>query len=410
MQLGDRAEAEDFVASACFRLGPPRLVGVELEWIVQQAHDPSARIEARHLAAALGDHAPPTIHPDSPHLPLPAGSTVTVEPGGQVEISTPPCSALADLLARADRDAAAVAELVAGAGLRLAHTGSDPHRPPTRLVRSPRYDAMHDHYQDEGPCGARMMCSTAAVQVCLDAGGAGQLARRWSALYAFGPALVAAFANSPVLAGLPPGWVSTRMAQWAGIGRGRAPLVAATGWEDDPPASYARHALEQPVLCVRRATGGWLRPVGLTFADWIRGAPGLAAPTSDDLVYHLTTLFPPVRPQGYLEVRYLDAQPAGRWPLPLAVLVALLADDATTDAALDLAGPVVGRWEVAARCGLADPVLAATAAALFELACHRLPGTGAPAWLCRELEWVTERQVRRGLGVADAEPLAPEGS
>lgn len=406
MQLSDRADAEAFIASVCFTHGPPRRIGVELEWVVQHVDEPSAALDARHIADALGDHAPYTIAPGSPNRKLPAGSSVTVEPGGQVEVSTPPCDSLADLLDTGAIDIAEITALLGAAGLRLAHSGMDPYREPTRLVFSPRYDAMYDHYVHEGPCGARMMCSSAAVQVCFDAGTADQVPRRWSVLYALGPVLVAAFANSPMMAGVPTGWASTRMAQWAGIGRGAMPPVALSGWDADPAASYARHALEQPVLCVRRATDCWLRPQGLTFAGWLDGVePGLPRPTTEDLAYHLTTLFPPVRPQGHLEVRYLDAQPAGRWPLPVAVLAALLADDATTDSALDLAAPTVGRWESAARCGLADPVLAAAASAVFELACRRLPGIGAPGWLCRELESVTERRVRLGLGAAVEDPL-----
>jgi glutamate--cysteine ligase len=406
MELDGRADAEAFVASTCFTLRSPRRVGVELEWIVQHADDPTARLDARHLADALGVYAPRTIAPASPALPLPCGSALTVEPGGQVEVSTPPFESIGELIDTASADTAAVEGLLAEAGLRLAHTGSDPHREPDRLVFSPRYDAMYDHYQLEGPCGARMMCCTAAVQVCLDAGTAQRVAHRWSALHALGPVLVAAFANSPRLAGVASGFASSRMAQWAGIGRGAHPPVGATGWDGDPATSYARHALEQQVLCVRCPSGPWLRPAGLTFGAWLDGVhPDLPRPTTEDLAYHLTTLFPPVRPQGHLEVRYLDAQPAGRWPLPLAVLTALLADDATTDAAVALAAPSVGRWDAAARCGLADPVLASVAVGVFELACRRLAGTDAPAWLVRELESVTERRVRLGLGVAVDDPL-----
>ena len=406
VHLHDRADAEAYIASVCFKHGPPRRVGVELEWIVQHAHDPGRPLDAGHLADALGVHAPTTIRPDSPNTALPAGSTLTVEPGGQVEISTPPCESLSELLATATRDTAAVTDLVTAAGLRLADTGTDPYRPPRRLVHSPRYDAMYNHYQREGPGGARMMCGTAAVQVSLDAGTPAQVGRRWAALYALGPVLVAAFANSPRLAGGATGWASTRMALWAGIGRAAAPPVPTDG--ADPATIYARHALGLPLLCVRRAGGGWYEPPpGLTFADWVDGALPVR-PTTDDLAYHLTTLFPPVRPQGHLEVRYVDAQPAGRWPLPVAVVVALLADDPTTDAALDLAAPVAGRWEAAARHGLADPGLAAAAAAVFDLACRRLPDVGAPGWLQAELESVTEHRVRRGLGAAVEGALVPD--
>ena len=71
----------------------------------------------------------------------------------------------------------------------------------------------------------------------------------------------------------------------------------------------------------------------MTFADWIAAGAGDhgPAPTYDDLDYHLTTLFPVVRPRGYLEVRYLDQQPGDGWIAPLALLAALLSTPATID-------------------------------------------------------------------------------
>jgi glutamate--cysteine ligase len=397
-QLHNRAAAEAYVASVCFKHGPPRLLGVELEWIVQHADDPHRPLDAVRLADALGVHAPPTIRHDSPNTPLPAGSAVTVEPGGQVEISTPACSSLTELLDVAGRDTAAVTELITAAGLRLADTAIDPYRPPTRLVHTPRYDAMYESYRREGPSGAYMMCSTAAVQPCLDVGEPGQL--RWQALYALGPVLVAAFANSPMSNGRVTGWASTRMALWEDIDGGACP-PGVDG--PNPVGSYARHVLDLPLVCVRRPGGNWLAPSGSSFADWLDGALAGALPdppTTEDLDYHLTTVFPPVRPRGHLEVRYLDAQPQGRWPLPLAVLAALLADDASTEASIELAAPTAHRWHDAARRGLADRRLVATATAVFELACRRLPSLDPPTWLQRELELVTDSRVRRGLSAA----------
>jgi glutamate--cysteine ligase len=96
-RFADRAEAEAYVASVCFKHGPPKLFGVELEWTVHHAEDPVQKLDKNRLAAALGEHAPPTLVPDSPQRPLPSGTPLTVEPGGQVEISTPPCTSLPDL-------------------------------------------------------------------------------------------------------------------------------------------------------------------------------------------------------------------------------------------------------------------------------------------------------------------------
>ena len=124
-------------------------------------------------------------------------------------------------------------------------------------------------------------------------------------------------------------------------------------------------------------------------------------PSTADLDYHLTTLFPPVRPQGYLEVRYLDTQPVGQWLAPVAVVAALLADPAVTAAARDACAPTVGRWLQAAQRGLRDDVLAAAASTVFELACQALPALDAPTEVQLLVEEITEQRVRRGSCPAD---------
>jgi len=127
-------------------------------------------------------------------------------------------------------------------------------------------------------------------------------------------------------------------------------------------------------VCVRRPGRPWDAPPGITFADWIDGALP-EPPRTDDLDYHLGLLFPPVRPRGYLEVRFLDAQPAEEWFAPVAVMAALLDDDKATDAARDACEPVAGRWIDAARQGLADPEIARAARTVLDVTAAALHTT-----------------------------------
>jgi len=395
--LRNREEAEFYVASVCFKHGPPQLLGAELEWVVQHSGNPHRLLQARHLADALGPYAPQSLAPGNTPVPLPHGSTVTVEPGGQLEISSPPCTSLTELIATVDGDTAALIDLLDPAGLVLTDSGSDPYRPARRLIDIPRYAAMETAFDRIGPMGRAMMCSTAAVQVCVDAGTAEEVTQRWAALHDLGPVLLAAFANSPWLGGVPTGWMSSRMQAWFALDPVRTRPRPA---HPDPAADWARRALDTPVLCQRRPGDSWDVPIGVTFADWLSGAlPG--QPSTADLDYHLTTLFPPVRPHGHLEVRYLDAQPAGQWLVPVAVVAALLADPTVTAAARDACAPAVGRWFEAARNGLRDGVLAAAGATVFDLACRVLATLDAPAGVRRLVEEITERRVRRGRCPAD---------
>ena len=106
------AEAEGYIARVCFKTGPPTRTGVELEWTVHHGDDPTRPLDLSVLRAALGPHAPHSIDPTSPMSPLPGGSPVTVEPGGQVEISTPPAASLAQLYERVEGDIAALKGLL----------------------------------------------------------------------------------------------------------------------------------------------------------------------------------------------------------------------------------------------------------------------------------------------------------
>lgn len=207
-------DALEHVHAICFKTGPPRRVGVELEWTVHHADDPSRPIDPTTLRTALGDHSPRTLDPHSPQQVLPHGGAVTLEPGGQVEISTPPHESLGQLHQTATADLGYLTDRLAGHGLRLGEHGLDPYRLPRRLLRTRRYDAMAASFARGGTAGLTMMCGTAATQVCLDAGEPTQVSARWRALHALGPVLLALFANSHRHAGRETGWASARMRAW----------------------------------------------------------------------------------------------------------------------------------------------------------------------------------------------------
>jgi glutamate--cysteine ligase len=171
------------------------------------------------------------------------------------------------------------------------------------------------------------------------------------------------------------------------------------------------YALAAEVMCVRRpGTRSWCAPAGLTFRDWLRGA-GERPATRGDLLYHLSTLFPPVRPRGHLEVRVIDAQPGDGWIVPAAVVTALLDDPAAAEQAMTAAealwhnrdhdGHGARPWLRAARQGPADPGIAAASTHCFEAADAALGRLGAPEHVRRAVADFTERYVVRGRCPAD---------
>ncbi|MGV9292441.1 glutamate-cysteine ligase family protein [Amycolatopsis sp. NPDC003676] len=376
--LADRAEGEQYVASVCFKHGPPRLLGVELEFTVHHTGDPVRPLDPDVLATALGPHTPRTLRPDSPAIPLPAGSPVSLEPGCQVEISSPPQASLRDLHAAVEADLAHLTGLLARHGLELGAAGIDEHRPPRRVLRTPRYAAMERRFAPIGAGGITMMCSTAGLQICVDAGETHEVAARWAAAHAMGPPLLALFANSRVHAGADTGFASAR---WLAVLETEPVRSQSPEPGTDPAREWARRMMDTPLMVFPRGERPWDAPDGLTFAEWIGGrgaAAVLRRPTVADLDYHLTTMFTPVRPQGYLELRYLDGQPPGEWLPPVALVTALLANQSTVDKVREVCAPAAGRWVDAAQCGMADAQLAAVARELVELGIAELPASGLP--------------------------------
>ena len=374
------------------RLGAPGTVGAELEWFAVDEADPLVRPALDRVAGALAGVA------------LPGGSLLSTEPGGQVELSSIPLTgpqAAVDALAA---DLEVVRQRLAAVGVRLRGGGTDPDRPSRRLLDTPRYACMDAFFAADGggaaAAGRAMMCSTAAVQVSVDAGLAGDgvqsATARWQRAHAIGPALVAAFACSPVLGGRPTGWRSTRQQIWSRIdpGRTRAPRP-----ELGPVEAVTEQALGARLLALRDAAGVCRPAPAVTFGDWVAGALA-TLPTEDDLAYHLTTLFPPVRARGWYELRYLDGLPDPLWQVAVGVAAALLDDDRAADAARAACAPVEGRWADAARVALDDPDLSRAAAQCLQAAQEALPRLGAPR-LAATVAAYTDRFTSRGRCPAD---------
>jgi glutamate--cysteine ligase len=348
-------------------------VGLELEAHLVDLDRPAARVPWGRLTAALA--ALP---------PLPGGSRVTVEPGGQVELSGPPAPGAGPAVAALRADRAVVAAALAGVRLGLAPVGADPLRPPARVCPAPRYRAMEQHFAAVG-CGGpgtAMMTATASLQVNLDAGPPGGWSRRVALAHQLGPVLVAVSACSPLLGGRATGWRSSRQQVWGALDQARCgPLLGG----DDPAGEWAHYALAAPVMLVRDPDTGAAEPV-LTrtrFADWVTGAVPLGGrrPTAADLDYHLSTLFPPVRPRGWMEIRYLDALPSPWWEVAVRVVTSLLAVPVAE--VFRAIGDTAPLWHEAADAALDHEQLATAADRCFELALRHDHDAGVADYLER---------------------------
>ncbi|HEY5880766.1 MAG TPA: ergothioneine biosynthesis glutamate--cysteine ligase EgtA [Nakamurella sp.] len=394
--------AEAWIPRTCFKKGPPGRTGIELEFLVAQVGDDD-------LAAHYPQHRHPQLidtlngGPDGG-----LDGRVTVEPGGQVELSSRPGNSLPRTIDSVHRDVSLLRRRARADGARLIGLGVDPIRPPRRITAERRYLAMEQYFRPWGAAGPAMMCSTASVQVNVEAATSdSNLAKRWDLLHAIGPALVAAFANSPRRGGRPTGYKSSRQAIWQCLDPARTrsqPRLSS----DDPATAWTRWALDAPLMLIRRANGDWSAPRGLSFRGWIRHGQGAVGdrppPTTDDLAYHLTTLFPPVRARGHLEIRYLDAQPGCWWIVPTAVIATLLDDPVAADRALAACAPVRDRWMAAARFGPADPSLGRAATEVLSAAADGLRRDPGTARFADQVERYLQRWTLLGRSPADDPP------
>ncbi len=382
-----RADAVDHLqATACAPSPPgPARVGVEQEWHTFALADPGRHLRPDEVLAAAEAGGP-----------LPQGSRITVEPGGQVEISTPPADPWWGCLTDMRVDGAELRRRLLAAGIVAVPAGIDPFRPPARTLSQPRYDAMQAYFDRQGPEGRRMMSSCASIQVNVDSGDVAALARRWRVAHRSGPALAAAFACSP-----DPVHRSERLANWNAMDPTRTRPVLASG---DPARDWAAYVLAAEVMLLHEDDGSCApveRPV--TFGGWIDGGIDGRRPTLTDLDYHCTTLFPPVRPRGWLELRWLDALPAGLAEVAVATVVALLVDDVAAEEALAACQPVgdPAMWDVAADHGPRHDGLARAATRLLRCAADALDRTGADSsWSARVAE-AADRWPAKGRCPAD---------
>jgi ergothioneine biosynthesis glutamate--cysteine ligase EgtA len=406
----DEDAALAHIAGSSFRTGPPRHTGVELEYLVRDRQDPTATVPLERLRTALARLGGEDT--------LPNGGRITLEPGGQVELSSRRASGPAQCLQETGADLILLREALASTDLVLEGCGLEPRRSPARVLDQPRYRAMESYFDHGGPWGRMMMRATASVQVNVDAGttaSAGGDADedttdyrfRWKLVHRLGPVLVAAFANSPLWQGRPTGWASTRQAVWHYMDPGRTRPPVPNG---DPRAAWASYALDARLLCLRRpAPASWSAPHDTSLRGWLRGAPFDPAPTLADAEYHLTTLFPPVRPRGWLELRMIDAQRGDDWQVPVLLVGALLDDPVAARAAYRATEPLTeggeappwSVWRRAARFGPADPEIGAAVRDCFRAASAALARSGTPTPLRDAVADFARRYAEQGRCPAD---------
>ncbi|MEM6535755.1 MAG: glutamate--cysteine ligase [Pseudomonadota bacterium] len=277
------------------------------------------------------------------------GASVSLEPGGQFELSGAPLEHIHETCNEVGAHLTEVREIADPLGIGFLGLGASPiwSMDETPVMPKGRYKIMRDYMAKVGRLGREMMFRTCTVQANLDYGSEADMAKKFRVSLALQPLGTALFANSPFLDGRPNGFLSYRAQIWTDTDpdrTGMLPFVFEDGFGFE---QYVDYALDVPMYFVRRG-GEYLDASGLSFRDFMEGKlailPG-ERPALDDFLDHLSTIFPEVRLKNFLEMRGSDSGPWSRLCAFSAFWTGILYDESALNAAWDL----VKDWSAAER-------------------------------------------------------------
>jgi glutamate--cysteine ligase len=268
------------------------------------------------------------------------GASVSLEPGGQFELSGAPLEGVHDICVEIGQHLDEAKTVAAELGLSFLGVGHAPiwRRADVPVMPKGRYKIMAGYMPKVGRLGLDMMFRTCTVQANLDFASEADMAAKFRLSLALQPLATALFANSPFVDGKPTGLLSSRAHVWTDTDPARTGMLDFVFQPGFGFADYARYALDTPMYFVKRG-GLYVDAAGQSFRAFMNGElPALPGerPSLKDWRNHLNTLFPEVRLQSYLEMRGADTGPPERLCALAAFWIGLLYDDAATAAAWDL--------------------------------------------------------------------------
>ncbi|MEO1067083.1 MAG: glutamate--cysteine ligase [Pseudomonadota bacterium] len=269
------------------------------------------------------------------------GGAISIEPGGQFELSGAPLKSIHETCIEANSHLAHVRRCAEPLGIGFLGTGSSPIWSFDETPKMPksRYDIMRAYMPKVGSRGLDMMHRTATIQVNLDFSSEADMVKKMRVSIALQPIATAIFANSPFMDGKPTGRLSERSEIWRDTDNNRAGMLPFVFDDDFGFERYVDYALDVPMYFLKR--GDTYHDVtGTTFRDFMAGALKDTVPQGfpmmGDWVNHLGTIFPEVRLKRFLEMRGADGGPwRGICALP-AFWVGLFYDQTALDHAYDM--------------------------------------------------------------------------
>lgn len=267
-------------------------------------------------------------------------ANISLEPGGQFELSGAPLASIHDTRAELETHLAEVNGIAGPLGIRFMGLGAAPEWRHDQMPVMPkgRYRLMTDYMGRVGTHGTQMMYRTSTVQVNLDYGSEADMVKKLRVALALQPVATALFANSPFFDGKPNGHRSWRSRIWRNLDDSRTGMLPFAFQDGMGFQRYVDWVLDVPMYFVYR-DGKYINALGQSFRDFLKGElPALPGekPTLSDWADHMTTVFPEARVKRYIEMRGADAGDLRHLVALPAFWVGLMYDQTALDAAWDL--------------------------------------------------------------------------
>jgi len=268
------------------------------------------------------------------------GGAISLEPGGQFELSGAPLETLHQTCAETSDHLKMMRPIAEPLGIGFLGLGVAPEWALADIPQMPksRYDIMAPYMEKVGTLGTSMMFRSCTVQVNLDFSSEADMVKKLRVGLALQPIVTALFANSPFLDGKPNGYLSFRSHIWQHTDADRTGMLPFAFEDGMGFERYADYALDVPMYFVRR-NGKYVNTAGESFRDFLEGKlpqlPG-EKPTIEDWEDHISTIFPEVRLKQFLEMRGADGGPWQEICALPALWTGLLYDQSALDAAWDL--------------------------------------------------------------------------
>src|SRR5210317_1558373 len=280
------------------------------------AYDGDSGVEAmlHALCKVIGDNATPIIEKGKIiGLKDGDGGSVSLEPGGQLELSGAPLLNLHQTCAETGRHLRHMRAVSSALGVGMLGIGFQPkwRRDDISWMPKGRYRIMRNHMPKVGTMGLDMMLRSCTVEVNLDYADEADMRRKFRTSLALQPIATALFANSPFKDGKPSGWLSGRAHVWTDTDNARCGVPACVFDAGFGYQQWIDYILDVPMYFLHRGED-YIDVAGQSFRDYLAsrlaGFEGMP-PNMADFEDHFTTAFPEVRLKQFLEMRGADSGP-----------------------------------------------------------------------------------------------------